>query len=105
MKKSVSYFNILNRQQVESLTSLFSFYGIVKDYSLYKIYSNNYIFLYHANEFVIELEDIMDVQGIVLPKCFSLDEGDRITFEIIEVYPGMRLRDTAISEISFLYNI
>lgn len=49
--------------------------------------------------FVLELEDTMDTQRVQFPEAISFDVGDEITLEILEVYPGVRYADTAISEL------
>ncbi len=49
---------------------------------------------------VPELEDTSYSQAMQFPEVITLDTGDSITLEIIEVYPGIRYDDTAISELS-----
>lgn len=51
---------------------------------------------------VVELFDTMDMQVIVFPENLSLDEDDRLTFEILEIYPGAMYHDAAVSELSLI---
>jgi hypothetical protein len=51
---------------------------------------------------VAELEDTIDIQVIRFPEDMPLDEDDRLSFEILEIYPGTMYRDAAISELSLI---
>jgi len=62
-------------------------------------------FIICLNDFpllVAELEDRMDIQIIRFPENLSLDVDDRLTFEILEIYPGSTYQDAAVSEISLI---
>lgn len=55
--------------------------------------------------FIVELADVMGVQKFVLPDEFisklnpSSDKKGRIRLTILDVYPGLKWKDTAITEI------
>lgn len=51
---------------------------------------------------VAELEDTMDMQVIRFPENLSLDEDDRLTLEILEIYRGAMYQDAAVSELSLI---
>ena len=51
---------------------------------------------------VSELFDTMDMQVIMFPEHLALDTDDRLTFEILEIYPGATYQDAAISELSLI---
>lgn len=48
--------------------------------------------------FTIELQDAMGAQSINFPS-FPLNAGDKVSLEVLEVYPGERYPDMAISEL------
>lgn len=49
-----------------------------------------------------ELEDTMDMQIILFPENLFLDPDDRLTLEILEIYPGALYQDAAVSELSLV---
>ena len=51
---------------------------------------------------VAELEDTMDMQVFMFPEHLALGTDDRLTFEILEIYPGSTYRDAAISEFALI---
>ena len=51
---------------------------------------------------VSELFDTMDMQVIMFPEHLELETDDRLTFEILEIYPGATYQDAAISEMSLI---
>lgn len=57
--------------------------------------------LYHNNRplFTIELQDIMRLQSVGFPD-FQLKPDDSVRIEIVEIYPGERYQDLAISELT-----
>lgn len=48
----------------------------------------------------VELEDTMALQTVLLTDAFprQLKEGDVLQFELVEVYPGSKYKDTVLSE-------
>ncbi len=51
---------------------------------------------------VAELFDTMDMQVVMFPEHLALDTDDRLTFEILEIYPGSTYQDAAVSELSLI---
>ena len=51
---------------------------------------------------VAELFDTMDMQVVMFPAYLALDADDRLTFEILEIYPGATYQDAAVSELSLI---
>jgi hypothetical protein len=49
--------------------------------------------------FVLELGDVMGVQQFKFPRELLKQGNGAIRFTILEVYPGSKWKDTAISEI------
>jgi len=54
-----------------------------------------------VNYFIVDLADVMGVQTFKLSDAFleEFSEGGKLRFTIIEVYPGIKWKDTAISGI------
>lgn len=49
---------------------------------------------------VAELSDTPEIQTVDFPGALNLDPEDRLSFEIVEVYPGLTFPGTAVSELS-----
>lgn len=55
---------------------------------------------YHNCEpvYIVELHDTQKLQNIVFETVW-LKYGDQVKIEILDVYPGTRYKDTALSEL------
>ena len=60
------------------------------------------VYLDDSTLLVAELEDTMDMQIIMFPEHLALDTDNRLTFEILEIYPGATYQDAAVSELSLI---
>lgn len=58
--------------------------------------------VYHNGnpKFIIKLEDTIYPQWVSWDETFNISESDKVELEILEVYPGNKFKDTAISDLS-----
>ena len=61
---------------------------------LFKVYLNG------QAQFFIKLKDSIYPQWVYWSRDFIIGAGDQVEFEIVDVYPGTKWKDTAISDLS-----
>jgi len=77
--------------------------GYAKSQSTWEANSRVKLFKVHLNgqpHFFIKLQDSMYPQTVSWGRDFHISSGDKVELEIVEVYPGSKWKDTAISDLS-----
>ena len=100
INETITFYNFKSKENTPVVLNGFLLYnGYIKSKDLFLKNSRVRSFVLYKNEnplYFLQLIDIMDAQKVSFPDII-LNESDKITLKIIDIYGGIKYQDTAIT--------